>query len=186
MAEINRNANIGAKGLWEWGSEPIKLFRWFSRFQDGRELVEDDERGGRPKSNRTEVNIAAVADLVENYRGIASRMIAGYLNIPETLVLRILREKVVCTFWSALLDTWAKRRSSHILARHYRDGRCRQVFFLTKFLWEMRLVFCLWPRNKATDFWMSWWDNPSAEETEIPEVPHQDHVGIYFFPTFKV
>jgi len=37
-------------------------FRWNSRFRDGRELVENGERGGRPKSTRTEVNIAAVAD----------------------------------------------------------------------------------------------------------------------------
>jgi len=41
------------------------VFRWYSRFQDGRELLEDDERGVRPKSTRTEVNIAAVADLVK-------------------------------------------------------------------------------------------------------------------------
>ena len=40
------------------------VFRWYSRFRVGRELVEDDERGGRPKLTRTEVNIAAVADLV--------------------------------------------------------------------------------------------------------------------------
>jgi hypothetical protein len=40
--------------------------RWYSRFRDGRVLVEDDERGGRPKSTRTEVNNAAVAaDLVK-------------------------------------------------------------------------------------------------------------------------
>jgi hypothetical protein len=42
--------------------------------------VEDDERGGRPKSTRTEVNLAAVADLVKNDRRIASRMIAQ--NVP--------------------------------------------------------------------------------------------------------
>ena len=38
------------------------------------------------------------------------------------------KEKVVCTFCSTLLDTWAKGRSSHILPRHYRDGRRRQIF----------------------------------------------------------
>ena len=42
-----------------------KVFRWYSRFRDGRELVEDNERGGHPKSTRTEVNIAAVADLAK-------------------------------------------------------------------------------------------------------------------------
>jgi hypothetical protein len=52
----------------------------------------NDERGGRPKSTRTEVNIAAVADLVKNYRRIASRMMAESLNFPKTIVLRILKE----------------------------------------------------------------------------------------------
>jgi histone-lysine N-methyltransferase SETMAR len=68
------------------------VFRWYSRFRDGKELVEDDESGGRPKSTRTEVNIAAVADLVKNDHRIASRMIAESLNIPKTVVLRILKE----------------------------------------------------------------------------------------------
>ena len=47
---------------------------------------------GRPKSTRTEVNIAAVADLVKNDRRIASAMIAESLNIPKTVFLRILKE----------------------------------------------------------------------------------------------
>jgi len=49
-----------------YGKEALNrsnVLRLYSRFQDGRELVEDDERGGRPKSTGTEVNIAAVVDL---------------------------------------------------------------------------------------------------------------------------
>jgi hypothetical protein len=41
------------------------VLRWYSRFRDGRKLVEDGERGGRPKSTRTGVNIALVAGLVK-------------------------------------------------------------------------------------------------------------------------
>jgi hypothetical protein len=41
------------------------VFRCYSRFRDGRQLI-DDERGGRPKSTRTEASIAVVAtDLVK-------------------------------------------------------------------------------------------------------------------------
>ena len=47
---------------------------------------------GRPKSTRTEVNIAAVGDLVKNDLRIASRMIAESLNIPRIVVLPILEE----------------------------------------------------------------------------------------------
>jgi hypothetical protein len=80
-----------------YGNEVVKrsnVFRWYSRFRDGRELLEDDERGGRPKSTRTEVNIADVSDLVKNDRRIASRITAGSLNIPKTVVLRILKEDI--------------------------------------------------------------------------------------------
>jgi hypothetical protein len=66
-----------------YGNEAVNrsnVFRWYSQFRDRRELVGDDERGGRPKLTRTEVNIAAVAaDLVKNDRRIASRMIAESL-----------------------------------------------------------------------------------------------------------
>jgi len=37
-----------------------KVLRWYSQFRDGRELIEDDERGGRPKSTLIEVNIAVL------------------------------------------------------------------------------------------------------------------------------
>jgi len=52
-----------------YGNEALNrsnVFRRCYRFRHRRELVENDERGGRPKSTRTEVIIAAVADLVSN------------------------------------------------------------------------------------------------------------------------
>jgi len=69
-----------------------KVFRWYSRFWERWELVDDDQWGGHPKLTRTEVNIAAVADLVKNDRQIASRMRVESLNIPKAIVLRILKE----------------------------------------------------------------------------------------------
>jgi len=41
---------------------------------------------------QTEVNMAAVADLVKNDHRIATSMIAESLNVPKTVVLRILKE----------------------------------------------------------------------------------------------
>jgi hypothetical protein len=73
------------------GMNRSTVFKWYSRFRDGRELVED-ERCGHPKPTRTAINIAAVADLVKNDSRIASRMIAESLNIPKAVVLRILKE----------------------------------------------------------------------------------------------
>ena len=71
--------------------------------------MENDESGGRPKLIRTEINIAAVADLVKNDRRIASRMIAESLNIPKTSSSDSERgfgkEKVVWPVCATLLDT---------------------------------------------------------------------------------
>jgi hypothetical protein len=78
-----------------YGNEALNrsnAFRWYSRFRDGRKLVEDEERGGRTKSTRNEVNIATVVGLFKNDGRIASRMITESLNIPKTVVLRILKE----------------------------------------------------------------------------------------------
>jgi histone-lysine N-methyltransferase SETMAR len=88
----DRNTSIGEKA---YGNEAVNrsnIFRWYFRFWEGRELVEDDETGGLPKSTRTEVNIAAVADLARHCCRIASRMISESLHDPKTIVLRILEE----------------------------------------------------------------------------------------------
>jgi len=111
------------------------IFRWCSRFRDGKELVEDDERGDRPK------NTAAVADLVKNGHRIASRMIESS-NIPKTVVLQILKKDLGKRKLCALLDTWAKGRSSHTLPRHC-DGWFRQTFFWQNYYGRCDLVLCL-------------------------------------------
>ena len=81
------------------------VFRWYSRFRDGKELVEDDERGGRPKSTRTDVNIAAVTNLVKNDRQIASRIFERPQDCSSSDSEKGFGEKkVVCRFCSTFLD----------------------------------------------------------------------------------
>jgi len=59
-----------------YGDEAVnrsKVFRWYSRFGDVRELIENDERGGRPKSTRTQIKMfAVISNLVKNDRRISS------------------------------------------------------------------------------------------------------------------
>jgi hypothetical protein len=64
------------------------VFRWWSRFRDGRDFVEVDERSGRTKSTGNEVNIA----VLQICSKITSRMITEFLNIHKNIVLRILKE----------------------------------------------------------------------------------------------
>jgi hypothetical protein len=85
-----------------YGNEALNrsnVFSWYSRFGDGREMVANDESGGRPKSTRTEVNIAAVAaDLVKNDSRILSRMRAESLDIPRRIMKEDLGRKVFFLF----------------------------------------------------------------------------------------
>ena len=157
----DRNTSNGAKGLWEWGSEPIKRFSWYSRFQGTRELVEDDERGGRPKSTRNEVKIAAVADLFKNDRPIASRMIAESLNIPKIVVLLIVKEnlgkrKLCARFVPHCLTT--EQREDRLPS--YQDiiamADADKKFFNKIIMGDETWCFAHYPRNKAIKFWMGW------------------------------
>jgi len=78
-----------------FGNEALNqsdVFRWYSQFREKRELVEDDERDGSPKLTQTEVNIAAVADLVKSDPRMTSRMVAESLNILRIAVIQILKE----------------------------------------------------------------------------------------------
>ena len=137
-----------------YGNEALNrsnVFRWYSQFRDGRELVEDDERGGRPKSTRTEVNIAAVSDLVENGRRISSRMIAESLNIPKTVVLRMLKEELgkrkLCVHF---VPHWHLSKGK--IESHFTKTLSRWLmqtnFFKQNYYGRLDLVFCLWPDTK--------------------------------------
>jgi hypothetical protein len=68
----DRNTSSGEKKA--YGNEALNrsnVFIWYSRFRDGKELVKNGEKSGRPKSTQNEVKIAAVAELVKNDRPFA-------------------------------------------------------------------------------------------------------------------
>ena len=88
----------------------------------------------------------------KNDRWIASRMIAEFEHPQDSSSSDYERwsgkEKVVCTLCSTLFDTWAKGKSSNILPRHYRDGRCRQNFFNNIITGDENWCFAYDPETK--------------------------------------
>jgi hypothetical protein len=119
----DRNTSIVQKA---YGNEAVKLsnvFRWYSLFRGGRELVEKYERRGRPKATRTEVNIAAVAaGLLKNDSRIALRMIAESVNIPKTVVLRILKKDFCSRDYFLLYDIAPAHKSANV--RQFSTQKC--------------------------------------------------------------
>jgi len=68
------------------------VYRWYARFQDGREDVKDDARSGRPSTARTDENLESVRHLLTEDRRTTLQMIADRLNIGKETVRLIVTE----------------------------------------------------------------------------------------------
>jgi len=68
------------------------VYRWYARFQDGREDVKDDARGGRPSTARTDENVESVRHLLAEDRRTTLQVIAVRLNIGKETVRCIVTE----------------------------------------------------------------------------------------------
>ena len=68
------------------------VYRWYSRFRDGREDVKDDARNGRPSTERTDENVESVRRLLKVDCRTTLQMIADRLNIGKETVRRIVTE----------------------------------------------------------------------------------------------
>ena len=44
------------------------VYKWFERFLNGCELVEDKERSGRPSTSKTQENVERVSEMIRSNR----------------------------------------------------------------------------------------------------------------------
>lgn len=84
--------------------------KWYSRFRDGDERLEDREREGRPKTAVTEENVEKIKDLIESNPRISYDGIQQCLKIGRQAVNTILTEhlrvkKVAAKFVPHLLTS---------------------------------------------------------------------------------
>jgi hypothetical protein len=128
-----------------YGNEAVNrsnIFRWYSRFRDEREVVHD-ERGGRPKSIRTEVNIGAVTDLVKKRPSNRIKNDSRIFEHPKTVVFRILREdlgnrKLCARFVPHSLTPGQREDPVTSCQNSITMADADNKIFLTKLLREMR------------------------------------------------
>jgi len=69
-----------------------QVFRWFARFCDGREDLQDDKRS--PRTSRNETNIEKVSQILRSDRCMSARLIEEMTVIPKSVVHRILTENL--------------------------------------------------------------------------------------------
>jgi len=65
------------------------VYKWMKRFSEGRESITDEERSGRPATNRTEENIAKIRQIAHENRRLTLRSIAEHVNIDRETVRKI-------------------------------------------------------------------------------------------------
>ena len=68
------------------------FYEWFKRFKEGRESLDDDERSGRPVSNRTNESVKKIRELIRKDRCMSVRLIEDITDISKLIVYRILSE----------------------------------------------------------------------------------------------
>jgi len=59
------------------------VYKWVKRFSEGREIVTDEERSGRPATSRTEDNIAKIPQIVRENLRLTVNSIAQQVNIDR-------------------------------------------------------------------------------------------------------
>jgi len=68
------------------------VYKWEKYFSEGRESVTDEERSGRPATNRTEENIANARQIVSENPRLTVRSVVEQVNIDRETVRKILTE----------------------------------------------------------------------------------------------
>lgn len=58
-----------------------KVYKWFERFHNGCESVDDEKRSGRPSTSKTQENFERVNEMIRSYRWLTIMEISEDLNI---------------------------------------------------------------------------------------------------------
>ena len=66
------------------------VYKWFERFRNGCESVDDEERSGRPSTSKTHENVERVSEMIRSNRRLTIREIAEDLYISYGSVQNIL------------------------------------------------------------------------------------------------
>ena len=74
-----------------------QAFCWHKMFSEGRTIIEDEQRSGRPSTTRTSDNTARVRELVRSDRRLRIRMISDEVNVNWEAVRQILTEELWMT-----------------------------------------------------------------------------------------
>jgi len=132
---------------------------WCTKFNSGRESVEDEARSGRPISTSTAETIDAVEKLLRSDRRLKIREMATQLDLPKTTVHEIVHEKLnfrkVCARWvPKMLTADHKTKRLRISIEHLNRARNDESFLDHLITGDETWVHYSTPYNKRDS--MTW------------------------------
>jgi len=99
-----------------YGETAVKktvIYKWYNRFQEGRENIGDDARSGRPAS-KTSSHVAAVKELLDKDRRITIREIVDRTDCGYGTVFKIIHDQLnmrrICARWIPKMLTDDQKR----------------------------------------------------------------------------
>jgi len=123
------NATYGDQAL-----SRLNVFRWYGRFRDRREDIEDDPRSGQPTECRNDNNVEKICQLLLPNRHLSLIMLADEVNTGTDTVRKIvvedLRKRKICSLFV-----------SHSLTPEQKDQRiaaCRDLIATAAILTYLR------------------------------------------------
>jgi len=111
------------------------VFKWQKAFKEGREIVEDDPRSGRPVSSTNDQNVEVVRAVMAKDRRLSVRMIAEETGFDKNAVHRILTDHLhmrkICAKLVPKSCLWSRKRTGWKFFRIcWEDSKLSQIFWI--------------------------------------------------------
>ena len=96
-----------------------QTYEWWKHFKEGRTLVDDDPRSGRPSTSKTEYNVAKVREVIRSNCRLTVREVAEEVSISKTVCHEILTEnwdmhRIAAKFVPCLLTNDQKQNRADV------------------------------------------------------------------------
>ena len=120
------------------------VYKWVKCFSGGRESVTDEERSGRPATNRTEENIVKICPIVCENHQLFVKSIAEQVNIDRETVRKILTEDLDMR----CVQKWSQRSSL--------KNKSKEESRFAKTFWRGKMTF--WAVITGDETWVYEYD----------------------------
>ena len=171
-----------------YGAKAIKktaVYKWFKRFEDGRENLLDDERSGRPIT-KTLSHVAAIKELLDRDRRITIRDIVDRTDCSYGAVSMIIHDQLnmrrVCARWiPKMLNDEQKRlrveRCDQFLKRYESEGENFMDRIVTV---DETWISLYTPETKAQSTIWKTMGSPSSKKFKLKQSTKKQMFVIFF------